>query len=122
VPVVYCASSLALASLEYFVHLDSDDWPDDLVASRAEVARQRAVRDRGSEGASTRVEGDPGPPSRSRILGSAWASASRTVALVVPSTIIPSEINVLLNPLHADRARVVVHPPERFAFDPRMRK
>ena len=55
-------------------------------------------------------------------LGSAWASSSRTVALVVPSTIIPSEVNVILKPLHADMARVVVHPPERFAFDPRMRK
>jgi len=37
VPMVYCASSLSLATLEYFVHLDPPDLPDDLVSIRAEV-------------------------------------------------------------------------------------
>ena len=57
-----------------------------------------------------------------RDLGSKWAGLSRTVALSVPSAIIPSEVNVLLNPQHADMARVVIHAPESFAFNPRMRK
>jgi RES domain-containing protein len=55
-------------------------------------------------------------------LGSAWVAASRGVALSVPSAIIPVERNVLLNPGHLDLARIVRHPPERFAFDPRMRR
>ncbi len=37
IPLVYCASSLSLAALEYFVHVDSDELPDDLMAIRAEL-------------------------------------------------------------------------------------
>lgn len=121
VAVVYCASSLALASLEYFVHLDSDDWPDDLVAIRADVPDGVPFETVDRKTLPRGWRAIPAPVAL-QDLGSAWASASRTVALVVPSTIIPSEVNVLLNPLHADMARVVIHPPERFAFDPRMRK
>lgn len=38
VAVVYCASSLSLATLEYLVHLDPVEWPDDLVSIRFEVS------------------------------------------------------------------------------------
>jgi RES domain-containing protein len=121
VPIVYCASSLALASLEYFVHLDSDDWPDDLVAIRAEVPGDVPFESVDPRTLPRKWREIPAPVAL-QVLGSEWASASRTVALNVPSAIIPSEVNVLLNPKHADLARVVVHAPEPFAFDPRMRK
>ncbi len=120
-PIVYCASSLALASLEYFVHLDSDDWPDDLVAIRAEVPDDVPFESVDWKTLPHKWKVIPAPVAL-RDLGSKWAGSSRTVALSVPSAIIPSEVNVLLNPQHADMARVVIHAPESFAFDPRMRK
>ncbi len=122
VPVVYCAGSLALATLEYFVHLDADDWPDDLVSIGAEVADDLLtdVVDARSLPSDWR---DVPPPVALQNLGSEWAGSARGVALVVPSAILPNERNVLLNPAHVElRARVTIQAPKPFAFDPRMRK
>jgi RES domain-containing protein len=53
-------------------------------------------------------------------LGAAWWKEKRSALLQVPSAIIPSEKNFLLNPTHADFARVKIGPTEPFAFDPRL--
>src|SRR5882757_9610870 len=37
VPMVYTSTSLALAAIEFFVHLDPSDAPDDLVSLPAEI-------------------------------------------------------------------------------------
>jgi RES domain-containing protein len=123
VAVVYCASSLALAALEYFVHLDADEWPDDLVAIRAEVpdevltgAEVVAVRSLPSDWRAV-----PTPVAVQNV-GSAWVSSARTVALFVPSVVIPVERNVLLNPAHVDMRRVTIDAATPFEFDPRMKR
>jgi hypothetical protein len=38
----------------------------------------------------------------------------------VPSAIIPTAANFLINPSHPDFGKVVIEQPERFAFDPRL--
>ncbi len=119
--MVYASSTLSLATLELFVHVDPDDLPDDLVSVRAELP---------DELLNEIVDPKTLPPDWRRTpspvdlqdFGTAWVQSSRGVALVVPSAIVPSERNLLLNPAHADMARVVQHPPEPFRFDPRMRK
>lgn len=121
VAIVYCASSLSLAVLEYFVHVDVDDLPDDLVSIRAELPDDvHAERVDVS-----RLPKDwrlaPGPALLQDI-GTEWATSMRTVALLVPSAIIPFEHNILVNPRHADMAKLVRGAPEPFVFDPRMRK
>jgi RES domain-containing protein len=121
VPMVYCAGSLALASLEVFVHLDPDDWPDDLVSIAAEVPDELLTDTVDPKSLPSGWNKIP-PHPRCGTRGTAWAKAAGGVALIVPSAIIPNEKNVLLNPKHADMARVVRHPPQRFTFDPRMRK
>ncbi len=121
VPVVYCAGSLALASLELFVHLDADDWPDRIVSISAEVPDDLLTETLEPKTLPRGWRGIPAPVAL-QDLGSDWAHSSRGVALVVPSAIIPNERNVLLNPKHADMTRVIAHPPEPFTFDPRLRK
>jgi RES domain-containing protein len=121
VPMVYCTTALSLAALEVFVHLDPDDLPDDLVSIRTELPDDLLpeVVDAGTlpNGWSQ----TPGPATLKDI-GSSWIASSRGVALSVPSAIIPAERNILLNPSHPDMVRIVRHAPERFVFDPRMRK
>ena len=41
--VVYASSSLSLASLELFVHLDPEEMPDDLVAIPADIPDDLAI-------------------------------------------------------------------------------
>ena len=54
--------------------------------------------------------------------GSAWLRRARTAVLEVPSVIVPSERNYLLNPRHPDFARLRIGRPTPFVFDPRMWK
>jgi RES domain-containing protein len=42
--------------------------------------------------------------------------------LVVPSVIVPEEVNVLINPLHADSARIVAAKIRKWLYDPRLIK
>ena len=67
VPVVYCSSSLSLATLEYFVHVDPDDIPDDLRRHPRGAPGRRRGRAHRSERASERLAPVPGPrrPQRS---------------------------------------------------------
>jgi len=120
VAMVYCSSSLSLAALETFVHVDAADLPDDLVVVHAELPDEVVERlDVGSLPEGWRSI--PGPPALQEI-GAAWIRSMRSVALAVPSAVVPRESNFLLNPAHPDMAKLRREPPETFAFDPRMRK
>jgi RES domain-containing protein len=60
----------------------------------------------------------PGPATME--LGDRWVREARSVVLAVPSTIIPSERNFLVNPAHPDFRRLHIHKPVEFAFDSRL--
>jgi RES domain-containing protein len=120
VPIVYCASTLALAMLEILVHLDSDELPDDYVSIELELPDDGAeILAVGALPASWRKT--PGPAALQDI-GDEWAKSGRSLALHVPSAIVPEEWNVLLNPKHADVVKIVQQPPRPLTFDPRLRK
>jgi RES domain-containing protein len=121
VGMVYTASSLSLAALECFVHLDAEDLPADLVSIRATLPEAVRVERIDAAGLPRGWRSVP-PPSALQALGSEWVRSGRTVALVVPSAVTPVETNVLLNPDHPDMRKLQAGRPETFAFDPRMRK
>lgn len=54
-------------------------------------------------------------------LGLSWLASLSSLGLWVPSTIEPSEMNLLINPAHADYPKIVL-TIERFPFqfDPRL--
>lgn len=119
VPVVYTSSTLSLAALEYLVHVQIEDVPDDLVSIEIDVpddaeVEQVALFD--LPGDWNQVEDHPACTE----LGNGWSAEARSLALRVPSAIIPHEENVLLNPRHPDMARVSVAAVRDFAFDPRL--
>ena len=118
-PVIYTSSSLALATLELFVHLRPTRAPGNLVTISAEIPTSLAV---------TRIQisqlgrdwRDDPAPERLAELGTRWLRERRTAALAVPSAVIPQETNYLLNPLHPGFRNIRIGRSERFAFDPRM--
>ncbi len=120
VPLVYCAATLSLAALEYFVHIDAPDLPDDLVALPAELPDD-AVEVLDAAVLPRDWRALPGP-SALKDIGDAWVRSMRTVGLSVPSAVVPSERNVLLNPAHSGMAALHVGPAEPFAFDARIRR
>ena len=58
----------------------------------------------------------------SRTLGDEWLSRNQTPLLEVPSAILPETMNILLNPLHPDAARISVLWHEAYPFDQRLFK
>jgi RES domain-containing protein len=61
----------------------------------------------------------PAPPELADF-GSRWVESMETAVLRVPSAVSPREFNFLLNPRHADFARLEVSRPEPFEFDQRL--
>jgi RES domain-containing protein len=116
--IVYTAESLALASLEIFVHLESDRLS--LVAIRAwisdEIEIESVERDRLPD---DWQETSTYPQLQQR--GQDWLESLRSPILKVPSAIVPVEFNYLLNPLHPE-FQVLLDPPVHFKFDRRMWK
>ena len=117
VPVVYSATTLSLAVLEYLTGTDSDLLPADLVQLEIDVpdALRRTTIVPRDLPARWRTE-----PALTRAEGDAWAAALATPLLLVPSVIIPGERNLLINPRHRSARRVRTIDTQRFHFDARL--
>jgi len=117
--VVYASGSLALAAIETFIHLGEDGLHIAFVSLRIEIPESVPVQHCRRPPAGWRVE----PPHEASMrYGSGWLRRGRTAVLEVPSVIVPSESNYLLNPRHPDFARIRIGRPRPFVFDPRMWK
>ena len=118
--VAYASESVALATLEVLVHLQSTallasyslaslQFPEKLVEGLDVSALPRQWRR------------FPAPP-EIQALGDRWVNDARSVVLRVPSVIIPTAYNFLLNPAHAESTKLRIEPPQPFEFDPRLFK
>ncbi|MBO6576833.1 MAG: RES family NAD+ phosphorylase [Rhodothermales bacterium] len=53
-------------------------------------------------------------------VGDKWLDSLKSLALAVPSVIVPVEWNYLINPDHPDFSKLTPSPPAPAAFDPRL--
>ncbi len=119
--VVYTSATLSLAALEFFVNLDRDTEPDQLVALSADIPDDVHIDYMKMSSLPKNWRSYP-VPEAVQDLGTAWVASGSTAVLAVPSAVIPDERNYLLNPAHPDFQRVHLNKPEAFHFDPRMWK
>jgi RES domain-containing protein len=63
----------------------------------------------------------PVPSSITKDLGSTWAKLKTSLAISVPSAVVPDERNYLINPLHPDFVQLRFSAPKPFVFDPRLK-
>lgn len=116
--VVYTSQSAALATLEILVHLGSSSalasWV--LIGCRIPEGLVKVA-----DGASLPKHWRrfPAPEELQRI-GNEWMTSGASAVLEVPSAIIESEHNYLLNPEHKDFRRIEVQEPLPFSFDVRL--
>ncbi len=120
VTVAYGSATLSLAALEFLVHADvrllgavqlvscDASWPEDLAVE---------VVAAGSPPSGWRNTPSPGALAT---LGDVWVRDRRSAILLVPSAIVPSENNVLINPIHPEARRITYGAPARFSYDPRL--
>lgn len=117
VPMIYTAGSQSLAMLEMLVQdaplrahyvMIPATLPDRLKIER--IAPDELPDDWRS------------PESREqlRVMGADWCRRGSSAVLAVPSSVIPSETNYLLNPLHPSFGKIVVGAVQEFVTDLRL--
>jgi RES domain-containing protein len=116
--LAYTSEHQSLAMLEYFVHLDADDAPPDLVLVTAGVPDDLPTKRIGVDDLPSLWRRSPAPAELARI-GGEFAAEAKHCVLVVPSALAPHENNWLLNPQHRDFRRVIVQGVEPLSYDPR---
>ena len=118
-PIVYTASSAALAALEVLVHVDPLTAPADLRLLAIELPDDLSIE---VIELITLPEGWHSVPAPAALqtIGSSWLTSGRTAALNVPSAVIKVERNFLLNPRHPEVQRVRILSDEAFSFDTRL--
>ena len=115
--MVYCGATASLCALEVLAH--SAMLPANTIVVKARVPNSLFIQ--------TVEESDlppnwsnPIPSRKTQDLGTNWVKSGATAVLSVPSVIVPSERNYLLNPAHPDFARIRFFPPRPFTFDRRL--
>jgi len=120
-PVVYAATTIALATLETLAHLG-----DNIVIRNAFLVRltvppvvwkNREIIE-ANDLPPTWVAEPPGSTTIS--FGDQWLSDMSAPLLLVPSVIIPEEYNVLINPFHSLSSKITAEVLRQYVYDPRL--
>lgn len=115
--LVYASTSVALACLETLVHMEmvaesEERWLFTIDVPDRYVEELRALP--------KSWDAEPATAA-SQAVGDAWIRSARSVALLVPSVVVPLEKNALINPLHPHFKLQSVGKPIRFRYDPRLK-
>lgn len=120
VRVVYVSCNQALAVLETFVHMRlKPSVRMDYVLFKAEIPGYISIDGVFIKDLPEDWYKSPAPEALASI-GDNWISEGRTAVLRVPSVIVCTEYNYLLNPSHRDFSQIRVYPYEQFVFDQRL--
>ena len=116
---LYTSESGALALLEYTVNVNVDDIPRALSIVTLEVPDGSV-----HELTIAELPGDwsaaPAPAS-TKEFGSALLAKAEHLVLKIPSAVIPSEFNYLLNPNHPASAHIQIKDVQDFVYDIRIK-
>lgn len=116
--VVYCAPTIAMAVLETAAHIDDAGLPLNKYLVEIHVPD-------GIWGKREEVDATSRPPTWAAIpagrgsvtFGSNWLASLRSPLLLVPSVVVPEEPIALINPAHADAARISAKVVRLFEYD-----
>ena len=119
-PVIYAADSASLAALETLANLATSArfgertlLEIDVPGEAENVALEYALR--------LREDAPPDDPEElTRAFGTQWLKERRSLALVVPSFVMPYDHNVLINPLHEDALQLKVLRSDKLRIDGRL--
>ena len=118
--VVYTSSSISLAILEVLVHIPIYGILEEYVCFPVEFDRD-LVLPLDVDNLPDNWKNDP--PSRAiKQIGDSWVESRESAILEVPSTIVPTEKNYLINPAHPDFKKLKIGSPIKILFDPRLIK
>jgi RES domain-containing protein len=118
-PVVYASEHLSLAVLEILVHSPT---PEQRMVPRAlsDIAVPESLIEVLAPRLLPAGFGYNSPLGPTQVIGDAWLESKRSVALLVPSAIVTTEMNLLLNPLHPEFGKCIWSAFGPVHLDPRL--
>ncbi|WP_340064963.1 RES family NAD+ phosphorylase [Ascidiimonas aurantiaca] len=117
---VYTSQNISLAYLEVVMHLDiSEDLPSDRILVHIDIPEDLKI-----------FEEKKLPPhwnsfpynSKTQEVFTRFCKELKGPVMKIPSAIVKSEYNYVINPLHSDAQRIKVVKKERLTFDNRLIK
>lgn len=117
-PMVYMAQNLSLAILELIVHLENDSDITSFAAIPVTFDQSLVhvlPRSQLPENWFDLPISEP-----SQMVGKKWLEQKQSVLLQVPSSVVPSESNFLINPLHPRFAQLDIGSPRSLCIDRRI--
>lgn len=117
---VYTAGSASLAILEMLVHLQAQELLRRYVIF--EVSFDEAIMTMIDPATLPKSWRKSPSPATVQQVGDEWVTEGSSAVLRLPSVIVPSEWNYLLNPAHPDFAKITIGPKQQIKFDPRLVK
>lgn len=114
--LAYAAEHLSLAIIEYFIHIDQDDPPRDVVAVAAEIPDTVSRTWLAPKQLPPSWRQSPLPAELAEI-GDRFVRDGRAAILIVPSALVPAESNWLINPQHPESLSIRLHSVEAFEYD-----
>jgi len=118
--VVYTAETLALAVLEQLVHVLPAQMKNPFYYFEVEIPDD-SIEVMSLAALPPDWNALPAPMALADI-GSNWATSCRSLALRVPSAVLPKAGNVVLNREHPAWSRIKIGAPEQYWFDGRLLK
>jgi RES domain-containing protein len=119
--LVYCATNISLAALETIVHFSSDALPLNRYLVRIDVPEeiwnQAVILDPSKLGG-----WDALPAGKSSVdWGQKWIKSGASALAIVPSVVVPEDVNCLINPQHADVAKITSTTLRKWLYDGRIK-
>ena len=118
-PCLYTSESKALCVLEYAANVRLQEMPLSLSITSFEIPENSWFEILPKELPSNWQEVPT--PEETKLLGTRLLEDKNIIALKVPSVIIPSEFNFILNPLSLNFAKVIIKEVLTFSLDKRIK-
>ncbi len=118
-PMLYFSENLSLSLLEIIVHIEFAQIPLDYSFIEVDIPDMAIKKvqsidfiksDLSSEASITQFQ----------MFGSEWLKKRAELAMMVPSTVLQQENNILVNPNHLDFGRLKIIRKEKLQLDPRL--
>ena len=117
-PMVYCSESVALATLEILVNLEDRQLLRAYCVATVEF--DETVLEEIDLGRLPKTWRAAPATSSTRDIGEIWVAEQRSAVLKVPSAVVATEFNYLLNPRHPDFASLNLGRSEAYSSDSRL--
>jgi RES domain-containing protein len=117
--IVYTSESRALSLIEFLVNVPFSILPNKLCIATAEIDDQIHPKEIALGDLPKNWRKFPAPLELAEI-GSKWAVSNESLALRVPSAVVPHEFNILINPSHTDMKHVAIADVEELEMDKRL--